>query len=154
MYSISTYSNHFSQPPILIKLVSPCLLPDLVYVASMFCDKSSNVASIKVTLKCFLKSFSGIDNSPPLFSDLLACCRPKDGPGIVINLTTELRWQHFATWTVKFLTKCLTEGTLYVEGLISSSFVSSACTLLCYGDAALQMVGNILTTNSAFSAHF
>ncbi|KAE8671371.1 Serine/threonine-protein kinase ATR [Hibiscus syriacus] len=31
------------------------------------------------------------------------------------------------------------EGTLYVEGLMNTSFVFAACTLLCYGDADLQM---------------
>ncbi|XP_056170174.1 serine/threonine-protein kinase ATR isoform X2 [Syzygium oleosum] len=50
-----------------------------------------------------------------------------------------LRWQYFATWMVKLLSKCLTEGTVFVEGLLSLSFVSSACCLLCYGDGDLQM---------------
>lgn len=45
------------------------------------------------------------------------------------------------------MNKCLTEGTLYVEGLVNSPFVSSACTFLCYGDADLQMVGSIFTTS-------
>ncbi|XP_077247845.1 serine/threonine-protein kinase ATR-like [Tasmannia lanceolata] len=68
-----------------------------------------------------------------------ACCRPTDGPGVLIDLTDKPRWQPFATWTIKLLSKCLTEGTLYVEGLINASFVTAACTLLCYGDSALHM---------------
>ncbi|KAF9601548.1 hypothetical protein IFM89_020376 [Coptis chinensis] len=66
---------------------------------------------------------------------------PKDGPGILIDITDKPRWQLFATWTIKIMSKCLTEGTLYVEGLINASFVSSACALLCYGDATLHMSG-------------
>ncbi|XP_022748509.1 serine/threonine-protein kinase ATR-like isoform X3 [Durio zibethinus] len=49
------------------------------------------------------------------------------------------RWQLFATWIIKLVSKCLTEGTLYVEGLINTSFVCAACSLLCYGDADLHM---------------
>ncbi|KAI3970229.1 hypothetical protein MKW92_002026 [Papaver armeniacum] len=45
-------------------------------------------------------------------------------------------WHPFATWTLKIISKCLTEGTLYVEGLISVSFVSMSYTLLC----ALEML--------------
>ncbi|KAA8546139.1 hypothetical protein F0562_020967 [Nyssa sinensis] len=49
------------------------------------------------------------------------------------------RWQPFATRIIKLICKCLTEGTLYVEGLVNVSFVSAACSLLCYGDADLHM---------------
>ncbi|KAF9600437.1 hypothetical protein IFM89_009352 [Coptis chinensis] len=116
------------------------LVEDLLYVASISCGTSSSKASAKVSLKCFSESFNGIIYSPHLFSDLPECCRPKDGPGILIDITDKPRWQLFATWTIKIMSKCLTEGTLYVEGLINASFVSSACALLCYGDATLHMV--------------
>ncbi|KAF9601546.1 hypothetical protein IFM89_020374 [Coptis chinensis] len=117
------------------------LVEDLLYVASISCGTSSGKASAKVSLKCFSESFNGIIYSPHLFSDLPECCRPKDGPGILIDITDKPRWQLFATWTIKIMSKCLTEGTLYVEGLINASFVSSACALLCYGDATLHMSG-------------
>ncbi|KAL5713935.1 non-specific serine/threonine protein kinase [Ranunculus cassubicifolius] len=113
------------------------LVEDLLYVGPICRDTSSSPP--KVTVKCFLESFNGVIDNPPLFSDLLDCCRPADGKGILINLTSEARWQPFATWTVKILSKCLSEGTLYVEGLINSSFVSAACALLCFGDASLHM---------------
>ncbi|OVA08868.1 Phosphatidylinositol 3-/4-kinase [Macleaya cordata] len=112
---------------------------DLLYVASIFANSSTITASPRVSLKCFHESFTGISSSSALLSDLPACCRPTDGLGILIDLTDKPRWQPFATWILKIISKCLTEGTLYVEGLINASFVSAACTLLCYGDAALHM---------------
>ncbi|XP_077247767.1 serine/threonine-protein kinase ATR-like isoform X2 [Tasmannia lanceolata] len=102
-------------------------------------DKSNVAGSTKVSLKCFHGSFALISSAPALLSDLPACCRPTDGPGVLIDLTDKPRWQPFATWTIKLLSKCLTEGILYVEGLINASFVTAACTLLCYGDSALHM---------------
>lgn len=113
---------------------------DLFYVASLYEGKPNSIASTRVSVKCFHESFAGISSDPAIFSDLPACCRPTDGPGVLINLTEKSRWQPFATWTIKLLSKCLTDGTLYVEGLINASFVSAACSLLCYGDAALHMV--------------
>ncbi|KAF5185097.1 serine/threonine-protein kinase ATR [Thalictrum thalictroides] len=113
------------------------LIEDLLHVASICFDQSNSKASARVI--CLSESFNGIINSPPLFNNLQACCTSKDGPGILIDLTDKSRWQSFATWTIKIMCKCLTEGTLYVEGLIHSSSVSSACTLLCYGDATLHM---------------
>lgn len=100
-----------------------------------------------MSLKCFCESFTEICGYPALLSDLPVCSKPNDGPGILIDLTDKERWQPFATWIIKLLSKCLTEGTLFVEGLINASFVSAACTLLCYGDADLHMVGSILTTS-------
>ncbi|KAI3991217.1 hypothetical protein MKX01_022438 [Papaver californicum] len=115
------------------------LIEDLLHVASIFADSSTTTVSPVVSLKCFHKSFVGISNSPAPLGDLPACFRPTDGLGILIDLTDNRRWQPFTTWTLKIISKCLTEGTLYVEGLINASFVSAACALLCYGDAALHM---------------
>ncbi|KAF8405476.1 hypothetical protein HHK36_010382 [Tetracentron sinense] len=115
------------------------VVEDLLYVASVCADRSSITASTRVSLKCFCESFTRISNDPGLFSDLPACCKPIDGPGILIDLTDKPKWQPFATWTIKLLSKCLTEGTLYVEGLVNASFICAACSLLCYGDAALHM---------------
>lgn len=84
--------------------------------------------------------FSIISVEPALLGDLPSCCKPADGPGIVIDLTTIIRWQLFVTWIIKLLTKCLMEGTLYIEGLLTSSFIFSACSLICYGNATLHMV--------------
>ena len=107
-----------------------------------YADKASITESIRVSIKCFSKSFIGISGDQALLGDLPTSFKLIDGLGIMINLTEKSRWQPFATWIIKLLNKCLTEGTLYVEGLVNSSFVSSACTLLCYGDADLQMVGS------------
>lgn len=96
-----------------------------------------------MSVNCFCDSLNGVSSDPPLLSDIPACSKPANGYGILIDLTGKSRWQPFATWIIKLLSKCLTEGTLYVEGLINTSFVVAACTLLCYGDANLHMVGSI-----------
>lgn len=114
---------------------------DLQYVASQS-DLASHSKPSKVSLKCFYDSLGGI-SSTALFSDIPACSKPTTGYGILINLTGRSRWQPFATWTIKLLSKIMTEGTLYVEGLISTSCIVAACTLLCHGNAELQMVGSI-----------
>nr|XP_019711022.1 serine/threonine-protein kinase ATR isoform X1 [Elaeis guineensis] len=112
---------------------------DILYIASIHASKSNATPSGRVSLKCCCESFAGISDSPALFSELPACCRPTDGPGVLVDLTDKLRWQTFAAWMIKLVGKCLTEGTLYVEGLVNISFVSAACTLLCYGNAALHI---------------
>jgi len=105
-------------------------IADILYVASLDVNGSS-----RVTLKCFCEFFSGVEDLP---SDN----KPADGCGLLVDLTGRSRWQPFATWILKLLSKCLTEGTLYVEGLIHASFISAACSLLCYGDGDLHMVCN------------
>lgn len=115
--------------------VSNCLgfvfmLLDVLHVASLTVNGPS-----KVTIKCFSESFSGVEDLPPTN-------KPVDGCGLLIDLSSKSRWQPFATWILKLISKCLTEGTLYVEGLIHASFVSSACSLLCFGDSDLHMVGD------------
>lgn len=117
-------------------------LTDLLHVASITTDNSSMKESSRVSLKCFCKSFTHISSEETLLCDLPICSKPCDGFGILVNLTGKDRWQPFATWIVKLINKCLTEGTLFVEGLINPSFVLGACTLLCYGDADMHMVGN------------
>lgn len=112
---------------------------DLLYVASIFDEESTITQSSKVSLKCFHESFSRISSDPSIVIDLPPSSKAADGLGIQINLTGKERWQPFATWLIKLACKCLTEGTLYVEGLIDASFVSAACTLLCYGDTDLHM---------------
>ncbi|KAJ0077184.1 hypothetical protein Patl1_35864 [Pistacia atlantica] len=115
------------------------VIEDIVYIASLDADSSSITESTRLTLKCFLESFCGVSSDSISLCDLPASNRPIDGPGIIINLSGKRRWQSFAAWIIKLLSKCLTEGTLYLEGLINLSFVSAACSLLCYGDADLQM---------------
>ncbi|RWW18353.1 hypothetical protein GW17_00017663 [Ensete ventricosum] len=113
---------------------------DVVYIASSYVKKS-RAFSDGVSLKCFNESFALISKSPALFSELPACCRPLDGPGVLVDLTDKTRWQPFAAWTIRLVNKCLMEGTLYVEGLVNVSFAYAVCSLLCYGDATLHMVG-------------
>ncbi|RRT68071.1 hypothetical protein B296_00005475 [Ensete ventricosum] len=47
----------------------------------------------------------------------------------------------YSFWMPWWSFKCLMEGTLYVEGLVNVSFAYAVCSLLCYGDATLHMVG-------------
>ncbi|KAJ0966927.1 hypothetical protein J5N97_023844 [Dioscorea zingiberensis] len=112
---------------------------DVFCIASLHEKKSVPVRLNKLSLKCFCESFALISEAPVLFSELPANCRPADGPGVLVDLTSEVRWQCFAAWMIKLVCRFLTEGTLYVEGLVTMSFVSKACSLLCYGDATLQM---------------
>ncbi|XP_072968879.1 serine/threonine-protein kinase ATR [Typha angustifolia] len=112
---------------------------DILYVASVHANKMNAVPSDRVSITCLCESFAGIADSPVIFSELPACCRPTNSPGVLVDLTGDIRWLPFAASVVKLLSKCLTEGTLYVEGLVNVSFVSAACSLLCYGDAALHM---------------
>ncbi|KAI3441185.1 Non-specific serine/threonine protein kinase [Psidium guajava] len=102
-------------------------------------DESSISECTRLDLRCFSRSFTGIFGDPACLCDLPASNKPNDGYGLLMNLSAKRRWQYFATWMVKLLSKCLTEGTVFVEGLLSLSFVSSACCLLCYGDGDLQM---------------
>lgn len=78
-----------------------------------------------------------------MFSDLPERNKPDDGYGILVDLTLKERWQLFSTWIICLLSKCLTEGTLYVEGLMTSSFIMAACSMLCFEDADLLMVRGI-----------
>ncbi|XP_059314440.1 serine/threonine-protein kinase ATR isoform X2 [Lycium ferocissimum] len=116
------------------------LLSDLLYVASI-CDKPSPTEPREVLLRCFSESFGGgwSNHDTTILSDLPLCCKPSDGNGILINVKGKERWQPFASSSIKILCKCLTEGTLYVEGLLETSSVLSACTLLCYGDTDVHM---------------
>lgn len=114
-------------------------LVDLLYICS-FCSKACSTELQKVSLKCFHASFAGACGEDALLSDVPASSKPADGYGILIDLTTKDRWQPFATSAIKLLCKCLTEGTLHVEGLIHSPCIWAACSLMCYGDADLHIV--------------
>ncbi|KAK4562116.1 hypothetical protein RGQ29_004827, partial [Quercus rubra] len=94
------------------------VVEDILYVASLYVDNSNNMESASLNLKCFCESFAGIFSDPDHLGDLPASNKPADA--LLIN-------------------KCLTDGALYVEGLIDVSFVSAACSLLCYGDADMHM---------------
>nr|GLL49775.1 heterodimeric geranylgeranyl pyrophosphate synthase small subunit, chloroplastic-like [Ipomoea trifida] len=117
------------------------LVEDLVDVA-LVCEKQCYKGSRKVSLKCFTESFSGAWDEPSALCDLPQCCKADDSYGILINLTGNERCQLFASFAIKVLSKCLTEGTLYVEGLLNTSCILAICKLLCYGDADLHMVDN------------
>ncbi|CAH2061656.1 unnamed protein product [Thlaspi arvense] len=108
-----------------------------------------------IPFRCFCMSFSGVWGDSCHLCDLPDTNKPKDGDGLVLNLMGAKRWQPFATCVIKLICKCLTEGTLYVEGLIHTSFVKAACSLVCCGGADVQMacfefaslVGSILSFN-------
>ncbi|XVF00830.1 hypothetical protein REPUB_Repub04eG0035900 [Reevesia pubescens] len=114
-------------------------IEDILYIVSLYMENSRNTEPTGLTLKCFHRSISGNLSDSACLCDLPTSNKPIDGPGILINLLGRNRWQPFATWILKLLSKCLTEGTLYGEGLINTSFVCAACSLLCYVDADLHM---------------
>ncbi|XP_058072546.1 serine/threonine-protein kinase ATR isoform X2 [Magnolia sinica] len=66
------------------------MVEDLLSLASLY-DKSNIIASRRVSLRCFYESFNGICSAPSIFSDLPECCRPTDGPGLLIDLTDKQR---------------------------------------------------------------
>ncbi|KAG8368042.1 hypothetical protein BUALT_Bualt15G0004300 [Buddleja alternifolia] len=114
------------------------LTEDLVHAASI-CDEESSMEPKKLSLKSFSESFARIRNDAALLGDIPICNRPANGDGILIDITGKERLLAFATSVIKLLSKCLTEGTLYVEGLLDGSCVLAVCNLLCYGDDDLQM---------------
>lgn len=116
---------------------------DILYVASVCADGSNITESTELKLLCFCESFNAILDDPNHLGDIPESNKPSDGgSGILINVTGKTRWQPFATWILRLLCKFLTEGTLYVEGLVNVSLVTTACSLLCYGDADLHMVSS------------
>jgi serine/threonine-protein kinase ATR len=132
---------------IALLIFSFCVYTDILYVASFSVENRNVPESGRIMLKCFCKSFSGIFDDPACISGLPASSKPDDGAGVLINVTGTERWMTFATWMVKLLSKCVTEGTLYVEGLISLANVSAACSLLCFGNADLHMVSKGCSTS-------
>ncbi|KAL6603454.1 hypothetical protein ACP70R_043815 [Stipagrostis hirtigluma subsp. patula] len=112
----------------------------VLYVASMHYRIPGGVLPGRCSVKCLCGCFSDIWDSPGNFSELPTSCQPKNGPGVLVDLTGDARWRPFATWLIKLVNKCLTDGTLYVDGLVNMSFVSAACSILCYGDESLQKV--------------
>ncbi|KAL7118480.1 hypothetical protein ACP275_02G004300 [Erythranthe tilingii] len=116
------------------------LTEDLAYVASI-CDERTSVGPKRLWLKSFSESFARIldDPAPALLRDLPISNRPTNGEGILVDLTGKERFLGFATSAIKLLYKCLSEGTLYVEGLLDASCVLSVCNLLCCGDDDLHM---------------
>jgi len=107
-----------------------------------------------VSLKCFSESFAQISDVGVLLSDVPECMKPDDGYGVLIDLTVKGRWQPFSTWMIRLLSKYLTEGTLYVEGLVTSSFILAVCSMLCYEDSDLHMVSDMKSPTASASYIF
>ncbi|KAI4367378.1 hypothetical protein MLD38_023121 [Melastoma candidum] len=114
-------------------------IEDILHVASILAKFPMQLDYSQPTLKCFRDSFTGIFDDPACLCALPTNNKLDDGSGLLLNLAGNKRWQFFACWMIKLLSKCLTDGTISVEGLVSSSFVSTMFHLLCYGDAELQM---------------
>lgn len=93
-----------------------------------------------IPFRCFSMSFSGGWGDSCRLCDLPDANKPTEGDGLVLSLSGDKRWQPFATCVIKLICKCLSEGTLYVEGLIHTSFLKAACSLVCSGGADVQMV--------------
>ncbi|XP_019085635.1 PREDICTED: serine/threonine-protein kinase ATR-like [Camelina sativa] len=129
-------------------------IEDLQPIASRHSNEPE-ICESHIPFRCFCMSISGIWGDTCRLCDLPDANKPRDGDGLVLNLLGAKRWQPFATCILKLICKCLTEGTLYVHGLIHTSFVKAACSLVCGGGADLQMacfefaslVGSILTFN-------
>jgi serine/threonine-protein kinase ATR len=114
---------------------------DVLDVASMHDESPNGVPPGRLLVKCLCGSFSDVQDSPGIFSELPDSCRPKNGPGVLVDLSGHARWLPFATSFIKLVNKCLTDGTLYVDGLVNMPFVYAACSILCYGDESLHKVG-------------
>ncbi|XP_041996259.1 serine/threonine-protein kinase ATR-like isoform X2 [Salvia splendens] len=114
------------------------LTEDLLYAAPTFDGRSSGEPK-RLLLKSFCDSFARISKHSVLLGDDPGCNQPVTGQGMLIDLSGRERLLAFATSTVKLLSRCLTEGTLYVEGLLDASCVLAVCKLLCFGDADLHM---------------
>ncbi|KAL8172264.1 hypothetical protein V2J09_024068 [Rumex salicifolius] len=112
---------------------------DLLYIALSSPGQLGTNESSQVSLNCFSLSFAGVSSDTTILCELPDCNKSSKGCGIMVDLSGKFRWQPFSTWIVRILCKCLTEGTLYVEGLVGSCSVLAACSLLCYGDAELHM---------------
>ncbi|MQL84785.1 hypothetical protein Taro_017301 [Colocasia esculenta] len=112
---------------------------DILNVAAGGANETQSPKFSRILLKSFQESFAGIADTPALLGELPACCRPPSSPGVLVDITGKERWQSLATWTVRLIIKCLTEGTRYVTGLVKPSFVYATCNLLCYGDENLHM---------------
>lgn len=115
------------------------MCPDLQRIASLRYSELE-LSESHPPFRCFSLSFSGIWGDSCHLCDLPDTNKSRDGNGVVLNLLEAKRWQAFATCIIKLISKCLTEGTLYVEGLIHTSFIKVACSLVCCGGADLQMV--------------
>ncbi|KAM7257739.1 hypothetical protein ACFE04_013480 [Oxalis oulophora] len=110
-------------------------IQDLLYAQSLCISESS-----QVRIKCFCQFFHGIFTHPNCLCQLPPNIKPIDAStGILIDITGNKRWNSFATWIVKLLSKCLTDGTHYVQGITTISNVTATCSLLCSGDTNLQM---------------
>ncbi|CAM6089350.1 unnamed protein product [Calypogeia fissa] len=113
------------------------LVQDLVSIASFFSSPSSISTGRKVSLQCYLIAYSGL-------SSWRECRTPAGGmleenQGLVVDVPGQVSWQPLAEWTVKLLRRCLQEGALHVEGLLTASFISAVAALMCYGNSSLQM---------------
>ncbi|KAM0929216.1 hypothetical protein ACQ4PT_001782 [Festuca glaucescens] len=101
---------------------------------------ASNNTESGCLVKCLCGSFSDILDSPAIFSELPDRFQPKNGPGVLVDLSGDMRWCPFATSLMRLINKCLTDGTLHVEGLVTMPFVSAAWSILFYGDESLHKV--------------
>lgn len=119
------------------------MCPDMQPIASLHSNEPELCES-HIPFRCFCMSFSGIWGDSCHLCDLPDTNKARDGDGLVLNLSGANRWQHFATCILKLICKCLTEGTLYVQGLIHTSFVKAACSLVCFGGVDVQMVSYYL----------
>jgi serine/threonine-protein kinase ATR len=128
----------------LIKLVFS-LISDLVSVASSSVSSITFSQKPRVCIKCFCEVFAQIESDvKQAFSEVPLCWRAKDGPGLLLDVTGNDRWQPLAEWTMKLLGRILSEGMLHVEGLFTSSFISSIGNLICLGDSSMQKVDLIM----------
>ncbi|XP_057837480.1 serine/threonine-protein kinase ATR isoform X2 [Cryptomeria japonica] len=116
------------------------VIEDLLSVASFYATESDFTASTALSITCFGKSFLEVysNSSAAPFCDLPNHSKAPNSPAILIDITGDTRWQPFANWILMLLNRCMIESRFQVEGLITSSFISKCCGLLCYADGLLQ----------------
>lgn len=122
------------------------VVADILSVASFYSSPASSTVCTSISLQCYtgayatLRAIAAEDLPPPLCS-LPSCWTPPHGPGLLVDVTGVMRWQPLAKWTLKLLTRCVSESALLVEGLLTTSFLTAVGALLSYGDGHLQKVG-------------
>jgi len=118
---------------------------DILSVASFYSSPASSTVCTSMSLQCYTGAYATLcaiptEDMPPPLCSLPSCWTPAHGPGLLVDVTGVMRWQPLAKWTLKLLTRCVSESALFVEGLLTTSFLTAVGALLSYGDPHLQKV--------------
>ncbi|KAG6548304.1 hypothetical protein Mapa_010357 [Marchantia paleacea] len=128
----------------LLLMDSMLLIEDLVSVGLFYANPSSCSTVTNVSVHCYPRAYSELSsasdaaNAPELLCGIAATWKSREGPGLLIDVTGQSRWQTLAKWTIKLLGRCLLEGALLVEGLVTSSFLSAVGSFFCHNSPLLH----------------